>query len=352
MTRRNRTARKLRDLRELLAGATSLLIVLQDNPDPDALAAVCALRRLANALAGLHCSFACGDTVGRAENRAMVRYLGLNLRPVRELNLAAFDAVALVDTQPGHGNTSLPAGLVPSVVIDHHPMRPETRGAPFHDVRSRYGATSTILHEYLERASVPVDVPLATALLYGIRSDTQDLGRDATQADVDAYGRLYPLANKRMLGVIQRGRVPGEYFRMLALALDGARLCGRAVYSRLGTVDSADMVGEVADLLLRHEQADWSLCWAYVGDRAFLSLRTASPEQRSDAAIRRIVARKGTGGGHRTMAGGQIALADASAAARRRLDRLIRTRYLKAAGSDPADDAKLLESRSRLNVAG
>ena len=338
----DRTTEKLSGLREILTGTSSALIVLQDNPDPDALAAAYALRRLVNALAGAHCSVACGGTVGRAENRAMVRYLDLNLRPVGDLNLSAFGMVALVDTQPGHGNTSLPASVTPQVVIDHHPMRRQTRSVAFHDVRSRYGATSTILYEYLNEAGLAVDVPLATALLYGIRSDTQDLGRDATQADIDAYGELYPLANKRMLGVFQRGRVPGDYYRMLARALSQACLFGRAAYCELGAVDCPDMIGEVADLLLRHEEADWSLCWGYAGDRAFLSIRAVSPERRADAAIRRIVARGGTGGGHRMMAGGQIKLKDASDTGRRRLGRLIRKRYLRATGNEQAPPMKLV----------
>ena len=319
-----------------------MLIVLQDNPDPDALAAAAALRRLAHGLAGLPCSLGCGATVGRAENRAMVHYLDLNLRPVGQLEAGDFDLVALVDTQPGHGNTSLPPGSTVQVVIDHHPMRKETRGVAFRDVRRRYGATSTILFEYLQQAGIDPEVPLATALLYGIRSDTQDLGRDTTQADIDAYGQLYPLANKRMLGVIQRGQVPSEYYRMLAAALEEACVCGRCIYSTLGAVDNPDMVGEVADLLLRHEQTDWSLCWGYHNDRALLSLRAASAEQRADAVIRRIVARRGSGGGHPTMAGGQIPLPQDGPSRRKRLDRLIRNRYLQATGNSRSPARKLI----------
>jgi len=342
MTSLDRTLKKLSNLRRVLIGPVSALIILQDNPDPDALAAACALRRLANAVGGPPCSMACGGTVGRAENRAMVRYLALNLRPLGDLDLGTFGLIALVDTQPGHGNTSLPANVAPQIVIDHHPMRKETRRAPFHDVRSRYGATSTILYEYLTAAEVPIDAQLATALLYGIRSDTQDLGRDTTQADIDAYGKLFPLANKRMLGVIQRGRVPSDYYRMLARALGGAYLFGRTAYSELGAVDSPDMIGEIADLLLRHEEVDWSLCWGYAGQRAFLSIRTVSPDHRADVAIRCIVARKGTGGGHRTMAGGQIPLGEAFAGARQRLERLIRTRYLKATGNEGTAPVRLV----------
>jgi len=338
----NRTARKLADLRALLAGKATMVIVLQDDPDPDALGSAAALRKLANTLAGVSCSLACGGTVGRAENRALARYLDLNLRPLAQLDLAPFDLVAMVDTQPGHGNQSLPANLVPHVVLDHHPCHRETRAAAFRDVRRRYGATSTILHEYLREAGIVPEAPLATALLYGIRSDTQDLGREATRADVDAYETLYPLANKRMLGTIQRGEVPSAYFRLLAAAIERARLCGRSMYCELGDVDNADMIAEVADLLLRHEDADWSLCWGYHEGRALLSVRTIAGAPDAASVVRRLVSRRGTGGGHQTMAGGQVTLRDDSAAARRRLDRLIRQRFLRVTGAETALCRRLL----------
>lgn len=303
------------------------------------IAAATALRELAHALAGLSCSLACGGTVGRAENRALVHYLGLKLRPVDQIDPARFDIIGMVDTQPGQGNNALPPGTVPDVVVDHHSIRHETQRAPFSDVRSRYGATSTILFEYLQAALVTPSTPLATALLYGIRSDTQDLGREATQADKDAYGVLYPLANKRMLGTIQRGEVPTEYFRMLAVALDNAVLCGRCIYSGLGVVENADMIAEVADLLLRHEAVDWSLCWGCHEDRCLLSIRTMASEGRADVAIRSIVSRKGTGGGHRTMAGGQISVG--AVVNRVRLDQLIVRRFLNATGNDKATPSRL-----------
>ena len=177
-----KTGSKLQKLTELFTGKAYLLVVMQDTPDPDSLAAAVALRRLAKSLANLQCSLAYGGTVGRGENRALVKYLGLNLRPCDEIDYEKYDLVAMVDTQPGTGNNSLPETVTPNIVIDHHPIRRQTRTAAFTDVRSGYGAASTILVEYLIEAGITPDTPLATALLYGIRSDTQDLGREASRS--------------------------------------------------------------------------------------------------------------------------------------------------------------------------
>ncbi|MFW6154247.1 MAG: DHH family phosphoesterase [Planctomycetota bacterium] len=312
-----------------------MLIVLQNNPDADGMAAALALRKLANTLK-ITCTIACSGTIGRAENRALVRYVNLKVREIEDLAPKWLKLIALVDTQPGQRNSSLPSRIKPQIVIDHHPIRPETRKATFFDVRSSYGATSTILYEYLDAASIEPDMPLATALLYGIRSDTQDFGRKAHRADIDASSALYALANKRMLGAIQRGRVPLEYFQLLATALNNARHCGRCIYSGLGVVENADMIAEVADLLLRYEEAEWSLCWGYHGGTALLSVRTISQDLPADRIVRHIVRHKGSGGGHPSMAAGQVPLISDKVLERDRLDRLIARRFLEITGCDTA----------------
>jgi nanoRNase/pAp phosphatase (c-di-AMP/oligoRNAs hydrolase) len=114
-----KTGTKLQRLAELLAGKTYLLIVTQDNPDPDSLATAVALRRLGKSLANLQASIACGGTVGRGENRALVKYLGLNLRAPAEVDFDKFGLIAMVDTQPGTGSSSClrPSGPTSSSTI-------------------------------------------------------------------------------------------------------------------------------------------------------------------------------------------------------------------------------------------
>jgi nanoRNase/pAp phosphatase (c-di-AMP/oligoRNAs hydrolase) len=162
------------------------------------------------------------------------------------------------------------------------------------------------LTEYLFAAKIEPEPQIATALLYGILSDTQDLGRDTTSADVDALMKLYPLANTRMLSQIQRGLVRREYYRLLSLALNDARVFGRAVISNLGAVDNPDMVSEMADLLLRDEQIEWSMCYGLCRDKIQLSIRTDAEKPPASKVIRHIVTHRGTGGGHISYAGGQV----------------------------------------------
>jgi len=339
-----KTGSKLQKLTEILTGKAYLLIIMQDNPDPDCIAAAVALRRLANSQANLQCSIACGGTVGRGENRALVKYLGLNLRACTEIEYDQFDLVAVVDTQPTAGNNSLPEHIVPDIVIDHHPIRRQTRTVAFTDIRSGYGSASAILVEYLIEAGITPETPLATALLYGIRSDTQDLGREASRFDIEGIEFLYPFANKRMLGIIQRGKVPRVYYQMLADALKNARVQSPAVLTELGEIDNPDMIAEVADLLLREDETTWTICTGYWNDKLLISIRTSEESNLAEKVMRQMVARRGTGGGHLTYAGGQIPLKKGTKTERQELEKQMQQRFLKAIGADNGQSARLVKS--------
>ncbi len=184
---------------------------------------------------------------------------------------------------------------------------------------------------------------LATALLYAIRSDTQDLGRQAIRADIEAISLLFPLANKRMLSEIQRGRLQREYFKLLSYALQHARIFGNAIITRLPDVNIPDMVGEVADLLLRDDEAEWALCYGSSCQKILLSIRTSQSNIKAEEVIRSIVSEVGTGGGHETIAGGQMPLGEGTKAELRRLEGLIRRRFLKAVCADRSRGRKLVE---------
>jgi len=340
-----KTRAKVEKLARILNGKSNLLIVMQDNPDPDSIAAAVALRKLANTLAQVQCSIAHGGTVGRGENRALVRYLNLNLRPFDQIVLERFDLTAMVDTQPGAGNNSFPPAQVPDIVIDHHSIRRITRSAQLADVQRGYGATATILFEYLCHAAITPDVPLATALLYAIRSDTQDLGTEAAHADIEAIGALYPIANKRILSHIQRGKVQREYFHLLARAIETARIYDNCIITYLGEITIPDIVGEVADLLLRDDHATWALCYGRFREKLLLSIRTSDTTKRADIVMRQVVARRGTAGGHDTIAGGQIPLTKGTKTELAKIERAIRRKLLKSLGIEEHHAQSLTKSR-------
>ncbi len=342
MSRISKTARKLEQLAKVMQGKERMLIVMQDYPDPDAIASAASLRELANEIADIQCFIGNGGIVGRAENRALVEYLDLNLHQLDTIDPGKFDLIAMVDTQPLTGNNSLSSEHLPDIVIDHHPITTATRKVSFTDIRKDYGSNSTILYEYLAAADIIPETALATALVYGIRSDTHDLGEESINADVTALTQLYPIANTRTLSRIQRGQVPAEYFRMFAVALDNARTYGFCIVTCLGEIDNPDMIGEVADLLLRNKSSTWGICLGFHANKALISLRTSIQGANAGRVARKVVGRNGTGGGHYALAGGQIPMKKWTKTEQRRIEDLVRRRFLKAVGGDNFRGRKLI----------
>lgn len=302
---------RLRRLSEHFEHCHSLLIVLQYFPDPDAIASAMALKLLAHRAGVAGISVACGSAPGRVENLALLRYLKLNLLRLDHLNAKPFERIAMVDAQPGAGNAGLPPDRIADIVIDHHPIRHETRQVPYHDIRSRYGATSTMLWEYLEAAGIRPPMRVATALAYGIRSDTSDFGRDSSDADIQALSRLYPLANLRQLGRIVHAPLSHSYFHVMVKGLCQARQYGRCTITSLGIIQHPDSLGEVADLLLREQGIRWTMCHGIWHNQLLISIRTDDEQAHAGRLLRRAVNRLGHAGGHAAMAGAQIPLKSA-----------------------------------------
>lgn len=300
--------RPVDQLLHLLTDASRVLILPHNDPDPDAIASALGLRYLLAQRLGLEASVAYQGLVGRAENKALVRFLGRPLRLLAESDLRRASHIVLVDTQPGAGNNPLPAGRIPSAIIDHHAWRAESAQAPFVDVRPQQGATSTIVTEYLQATALELPKPLATALFYGIKTDTMGLGRGAGLEDVAAYYYLQPLVDIEALVEIERAQVPASYFKSFVTAIQAARVYGQVVLAYIGAMSYPDQAAEIADLLSRLEGVQWVMCMGAYNDTLILAVRSRSRHTGAGQLVRAVVGDLGMAGGHGTMAGGQVPL--------------------------------------------
>ena len=318
------------------------LVLTHDNPDPDALASALLLTRVLRAAFQQSVTTAYGGIIGRAENREMFKSLRLRFSHVRHLNLKRYRHFALVDTQPRSGNNQLPQRVVPDIVVDHHPIRPSTQTAPFFDVRPGYGATASILGEYLLASGVRSTHALATALIYAIRSETQDFAREYAGPDKAIYDLFFPQADHRLLARIQNPRLPLSYFSNLHDALEHLESVDTLILTHLGPVDQPDIVPEIADLLLRMEGKTWSLCTGQFNDRLYASIRTTNPRADAGALMHRLLGRRGKGGGHGMIAGGWLDLGKLpDEADRRHLQRDLGIRLAKELKKNPEKIARI-----------
>ena len=277
--------------------ASRILILMQDDPDPDAIASALALRTLLgrNRTGAPICTF---GTITRPENLAMCEILDIDVEPITTREMHGFDRVAMVDVQPSFLEERF---VEVDLVIDHHPIEEPVR-ARIRDVRPSYGATSTILVEYLRAADVKISQRLATALLYGIKADTLGLERGGTRADLDAYAYLYLLANHHALRRIERPALSEAALDALAAGLAKRKIVKGVFFSHLGPVATADLIPQFADFGLQAKGVEWSVVSGVVGDDVHVSVRSVGYVRSAGDVTRAAFGDLGSAGGHRTMA--------------------------------------------------
>lgn len=339
------TRSKLAELSDYVHQGTSTgrwLVLMHDNPDPDSIAAAAGLSKLLRRVFKRQVTTAYGGIIGRAENQEMVTVLGIRLSHLRHLNWKHYRHFALVDTQPRTGNNQLPEELTPDLVFDHHPLRRATLQSPFVDLRSEYGATATILAEYLMAAEVEISKRDATAFVYAIRTETQDFGRQYVRADKEVYDGLHSSADLRALARIQSPPLPESYYRTLHEALEHVESVETLVVSHVGEVAQPDIVPEIADLLLRLRGKTWSFSTGVFEDRLYLSIRTTNPRADAGRLMRRLLGKRGKGGGHGMMAGGWIQLPKNGGGSYQRLQASLTSRLAKYLKKNPDRFAPLI----------
>lgn len=296
-------------LAKVLADQTNILIIPHNDPDPDAIAAAVGLKNLLNIVFHVEAKIIYKGHIGRAENKALVQYLDKPLRLIQPSDWHTESKIALVDTQPSTGNNSLPADRMADIVIDHHILQSAAKSGDFVDIRPELGATSTILTEYLLEAGINPTSQLATALFFGIKTDTMGLSRHASPADVKAYFYLQPLIDVHALVQIEQAQVPITYFQSIDNAIHAGRIFDDdVIIAYLGNLPYPDLCAEIADFFMRLRGIQWVLCMGVFVDELILSMRSRNKKIGAGMLISKIIGDKGTAGGHGNMAAGHVRL--------------------------------------------
>jgi nanoRNase/pAp phosphatase (c-di-AMP/oligoRNAs hydrolase) len=290
--------KKVERIRSLFNDGEKIHILLQHDPDPDAIGSALALRELLGRNRATTPIVTMGG-ITRPENLAMIRLLDIQIDRVSYDDLHKDGArLALVDVQPPYFDQ--PLGRV-DLVVDHNPKRVAFK-ARFSDLRTPYGATSTIFTEYLRAAGMQPSQRLATALLYGIKTDTLFLERGSNLADLSAFTFLYPFANKAMIARIERPALPREDLEALGRALSRIELDNGVAVIHMGEVHREDVIPQLAEFCLQIEGVEWGVVSGLVDDRVVISVRNVGYVKSAGEIMKKLYDDVGSAGGHRTMA--------------------------------------------------
>jgi nanoRNase/pAp phosphatase (c-di-AMP/oligoRNAs hydrolase) len=302
----NNFAEKLRKFKEHIIPAGSALIITHDYPDPDCLASAFGISNLLSHWGIKSSVISFGGFVGRAENRAMIRVLNIPTVPFVLTEIKDYDKIILVDSFPNKGNVPLPPNATIHAVIDHHPHQPPENAPYFHDIRKEFGATSTIITKYLIEAGCTITPKLATALFYGIKTDTGDMRRENVQEDVECYKLLFDIMDHRLLSRIENPDRDEEFFRILHRAVESTTTSETFGYTYLGNVSTPDYVAEMADLFHSLERLEWMVCSGVFKNHIFFSIRSKTHDTAGVIAEQMATRLGGSGGGHARVAAGRI----------------------------------------------
>jgi len=301
LARKEETVLNVFKLKSMIQEEDSLAILMYGSPDPDAVASAMALREIINQTKPLaKCIFVATEPVIRYQNAEFIGEMKVEIRMLDGIDLQAFRLIAVVDAQPTFFGEML-GGIKPQIVLDHHPCKTVWH-ASLADVRSDYGALSTIMTEYLLAARVKIPKRLYTALLYGIRSDTNNFERDASLEDIGAYYLNFMRANRQLIRRIELNQIPDRFMKYYDYAYHHKRRYRDRVICFLGAVESADVCVQVADFHLRIINVYYVIIAGIVKDRLIIVFRGDGYRQDCGSIAIKAFGDIGSAGGHRSAA--------------------------------------------------
>lgn len=342
--RRTRSERLL----TLLSEYDEVVAVAHDNPDPDAIASGWAIVFLVKNCLRKPGRLVSGGIITRAENVRMVRLLKPPLEMVNHVDVSKRTAVVLVDCHPAATNHLLSGDAAHAVaVIDHHVLEEDCPRLRFQDIRPRLASSAAIAVSYLREQELEPGENLATALLYAIKAETGGRGTMFAEADRQAISWLTERADPGKLADIENAPLPRDYYGSLLLALENTCTHGDTAFCHAPKAAGPEIVGEVADLLIRCEAIERVLCVTVLGGDFLLSARTTRGHGHAAKLLTRALHGIGHCGGHAHRAGGKIAVASSNVTA----DALIedaRRRWLSACEVETEKPLRLVSKKEIL----
>lgn len=336
-----------------LDGYRGVTIVSHVHPDPDSLGSMVGLAHLIETCAGLPVVITQDGPIDRAENRAMVDTLDLNLTPIDKIDWADDHAVVMVDSQPKTGRHSFNGEAKIYAVIDHHQTPGDLDGIPFLDIRRSVGATCSVVTRYLQEQEIAIPEHVATCLFYGIETELSGYPREANALDDAAQQTLYPLIDRDALARIRNAPLPESVFETLLQALQSSFIYDKLLISWINDLPSPELCSQCAELLIRHEGIHWAVCAGVDDGQMVLSVRANQPRAQAGEILRQVVQKMGgRAGGHDRRAGGFIPLASTSFSAIEQVQSEFRRRMLKVLQIEETRGRRLVSRGEMLRNMG
>jgi nanoRNase/pAp phosphatase (c-di-AMP/oligoRNAs hydrolase) len=335
-----------------VAKGKHVLIPLRGHPDPDGIACALAQAHIAQRLGVALTTVGYCHDLSHRENRALVKLLGVELRKIKSIkDVAHVDYLAFVDAHDLDPDLTDADGLEVLTIVDHHRAHTPPK-ARFVDLRLDAAATATIFVEYLAElapldADVEEDRRIATALMHGLATDTDDFVL-ARAADFRAASALSEVCDRDLLADLSRRLIAPSAMDVISRALSALNVRRNFAMSGVGFIPDTerDTIAQAADFLVRREDIDTVVVYGVVGDRFIEgSLRTHSPSVDPAVWLEQAFGHddkgRAYGGGRRDKGGFRIPIGFLGRATDRAqlwqlVEHAMRNALLKQLGDEPA----------------
>jgi nanoRNase/pAp phosphatase (c-di-AMP/oligoRNAs hydrolase) len=243
------------------------------------------------------------NVIRRADNLAMIKLLNIKQQHIRKLNPAKLSKWVIVDSQPHHQEVL--AKFRFDIIIDHHPLTAGSSAA-FVDIREEYGATATMMTEYLRAAKIKPSPRLATALFYGIKIDTDNFVRPSIPNDIEAFRYLYPFTNIHIVKMIESSEMTRKTLVHFRAALGNLVFLRDKAWIHMGKVNDPDILVILADFFLKLVESTWCIVSGVYGQKLIVIFRHAGFRLDAGKVAEKLFGAWGPAGGHQSAARAEI----------------------------------------------
>tara|TARA_B100000614_G_C14546605_1_gene492330 strand:+ start:203 stop:1438 length:1236 start_codon:yes stop_codon:yes gene_type:complete len=305
---RKEGASTLENYLKSISDNSKVTIFCHDNPDPDALASALAMNELFVNY-GHTSQIVHGGMIEHHQNQAMVKELEI---PVRRLILdweitdliKESDLIVAVDFHRPGANNIMPKDCIPHIIIDHHSVDDPVT-ADLAMVSSEYSSTSSMVASLLMSSDFEMNSRVATALAFGIKTDTLGFTRNFNAVDVRALLWINAWVDKEKLRAIEMPPRSIEALDSFSAALNDKLHIENLILAPVHNLTNRDSLAQIADFLLPTEGVDTVVAYGIRRNKVILSVRS----NRENLHVGKLLSNNfpdGLAGGHKSLGGGQI----------------------------------------------
>jgi len=290
----------------------ALTIFLQDNPDPDAIASGLTLKHISK-FYDVESNIYYGGDISHQKNKTLINLLNIDLIKAKTKEevmqiVKSAGKIALIEASIPSKNNILPEeGVIPNLIFDHHQVDMSSVKGDFIDIQPKIGATSTIMTKYIRQLNIKPTSQLATALLYGIRTDTNGFTRNTTSDDLSAASYLSPLVDVSILNQLESPPMSLETLDIIGRAIRNREIRGSYLASFVDFINERDALPQAAEMMLQLEGVNTVLIFGINEDKVQLSARSRDTRVNLGLLLQSAFGKLNSGG-HATMAAGTINL--------------------------------------------